>query len=114
LITGAALTAPAPAFTPPTDDEISRLVVQLDAADFRVRDRAARRLRDAGFDALPRLRKTADGSPSAEVRMRLAEVIAEITRVGWRSDLAAVRAEARRTGKPILVVATVGPPTGFG
>jgi hypothetical protein len=114
LSTGAALAAPAFAFTPPTDDEISRLVAQLDAADFRTRDRATHRLRELGLDALPRLRKAAEESPSPEVRSRLADVIAGLTRVGWRSDLAAVRAEALRTGRPILVVATVGPPTGFG
>jgi hypothetical protein len=114
LSTGAALVVPAPALTPPPDDEIARLVAQLDADDFRVRDRAARRLREVGLDAVPRLRKAAEGCPSAEVRTRLTDVIAGITRLGWRSDLAAVRSEALRTGKPILVVSTIGPPTGFG
>jgi hypothetical protein len=114
LSTGAALAAPAFAYTPPTGDEITRLVAQLDADDFRVRDRATHRLRELGLDALPRLRKAAEESASAEARSRLADVIAGITRLGWRSDLAAVRAEALRTGKPILVVATVGPPTGYG
>jgi hypothetical protein len=114
LSTGAVLAAPAPALAPPPDDEITRLVAQLDADDYRVRDRATHRLRDLGQDALPRLRRAAEDSPSAEVRLRLADVIAGITRLGWRSDLAAVRAEARRTGKPILVVSMVGPPTGFG
>jgi hypothetical protein len=111
---GAALATPATALTPPPDDEFARLIAQLDAADFRVRDRATRRLLELGLDTLPRLRKAAEESPSAEVRARLADVIAGITRPGWRSDLAAVRAEALRTGKPILVVSTVGPPTGFG
>ena len=114
LSTGAALAAPAPALTPPTDDEITRLVAQLDDNDFRVRERAARRLRESGLDAVPRLRKEAAESPSAEVRTRLAAVIKGLTRPGWRSDLAAVRSEALRTGKPILVVSTIGPPSGFG
>jgi hypothetical protein len=114
LSIGVALAAPTFALTPPTDDEVTRLVAQLDADDFRARDRATHRLRELGLDALPRLRKAAEESPSAEVRSRLADVIAGITRLGWRSDLAAVRAEALRTGRPILVVATVGPPTGFG
>lgn len=111
---GAAFAVPAPALTPPPDDAIARLVAQLDAADFRARERATRRLLELGWDALPRLRQAAEESPSAEVRTRLADVITGITRVGWRSDLAAVRSEARRTGKPILVVSTLGPPTGFG
>ena len=111
---GAVLVAPAPALTPPPDDEITRLVAQLDADDFRTRDRAARRLREVGLDAVPRLRTAAEESQSAEVRTRLADLIAGITRMGWRSDLAAVRSEALRTGKPILVVSTVGSPTGFG
>lgn len=114
LSAGVALAVPAPAITPPSDDEIARLVAQLDAADFRVRDRATHRLRELGLDAVPRLRREAEASPSAEVRSRLADVISGITRVGWRSDLAAVRSEALRTGKPILVVSTLGPPTGFG
>ncbi|HVK17612.1 MAG TPA: hypothetical protein VM533_11745 [Fimbriiglobus sp.] len=114
LSAGAALAAPAPALAQPPGDEIGRLVAQLDADDFRVRDRAARRLREVGLDTLPRLRRAAEESQSVEVRTRLADLIAGITRPGWRSDLAAVRAEALRTGKPILVVSTVGLPTGFG
>jgi hypothetical protein len=114
LSTGAAIAAPAPALTPPPDDEVARLVAQLDADNYRARDRATHRLREMGLDAVPMLRKAAEESPSAEVRTRLADVIAGITRLGWRSDLAAVRAEARRTGKPILVVSTDGPPAGYG
>jgi len=99
---------------PPSDDQLARLVAQLDADDFRVRDRATRRLREAGLDAVPRLRQAAEQSPSAEVRARLAEVIAAITRLPWRGDVAGARAEAKRTGKPILLVSTVGTPTGYG
>jgi hypothetical protein len=104
----------APSLAQPADDEIARLVARLDADDFHVRDRATRRLRELGLDAIPRLRQAAGAGASAEVRARLADVIAGITRLGWRSDLAAVRSEALRTGKPILVVSTLGPPTGFG
>lgn len=114
LFVEAALAAPTPALAQPPDDEIARLVAQLDDADFRIRDRATRQLHEMGLDAVPRLRKAAEESPSAEVRTRLADAITRVTRVGWRSDLAAVRSEALRTGKPILVVSTLGPPTGFG
>ncbi len=113
LSAGACLAA-APASPPLDDQELARLVAQLDANDFRVRDRATRRLREAGLDAVPRLRQAAEQSPSAEVRARLAEVIAAITRLPWRGDAATARAEALRTGKPILFVSTLGPPAGFG
>jgi hypothetical protein len=99
---------------PPSDAEFAHLVAKLDDADFRARDAAARRLREAGLDAVPRLRKAADESPSAEARARLADVIAGITRLAWRGDAAEARAEAKRTGKPILFVSTLGGPAGFG
>jgi hypothetical protein len=113
VLSGALLAAPAPA-SPPSDDEIVHLVAQLDADDFRARDRAARRLREADLDAVPRLRRAAAEAPSPEVRTRLDDVIAGITRLGWRTDLAAARAEAKRTGKPMLLVSTVGVPAGYG
>src|SRR5262245_43925427 len=91
----------------PTGDEISRLVAQLDDRDFRVRDRATRRLRMAGLEAVGRLRQEAEVQPSPEVRARLAEAIAGIVRVPWRGDLTEARAEARRTGRPILAFSTV-------
>jgi hypothetical protein len=57
------------------EKEIARLIAELDADDFGVREKATRELSKLGAAAEPALRKVLDGSPSAEVRQRALHVL---------------------------------------
>ena len=81
-----------------------RLVAELDAENFRVRERAAKELRALGGAAEPLLRETLAGKLSAEARARLNRVLRDLTESSeWPRTLRALTAlehaktaEARR------------------
>jgi hypothetical protein len=56
----------------PRGDEkrLARLIADLDADEFAVREKAAAELEELGETAVPALRKALTGSPSAELRQR--------------------------------------------
>jgi hypothetical protein len=61
----------------PISPEMKRLVEQLGSADFRKRDEAEKRLREAGVKAVPALRQ-AVGHPNLEVRMRVRALLPQL------------------------------------
>ncbi len=73
-------------------DQIARLVRDLDADDFDVREQASARLRALGQAAAPALQKALDGTPSAEVRQRTRSLLAALDKKGSSPELRASRA----------------------
>jgi dipeptidyl aminopeptidase/acylaminoacyl peptidase len=55
--------------------QLARLVANLDANDFQVRQKAYRELEEHGADAEPTLREGLEGHPSLELRKRLKELL---------------------------------------
>jgi WD40 repeat protein len=71
---------------------VKRLLSELDDDSFEVRERAARELAKLGKQAVPLLQRTLQAGPSPEVRRRIAEVLAELSRTRpTGDDLAALR-----------------------
>jgi hypothetical protein len=63
---------------PPPAGRLARLIADLDAEDFAVRQRAAAELEKLGEAAAPALRKALAGRPSPEVRRRAGQVLAKL------------------------------------
>jgi RNA polymerase sigma factor (sigma-70 family) len=57
---------------------LPRLIAELDADDFDVRERATRALEEAGEQAEPALRRALTGNPSAEVRQRVEHLLGRL------------------------------------
>jgi dipeptidyl aminopeptidase/acylaminoacyl peptidase len=70
------------ALQPPTSEKepppVAQLIANLDARSFRVRQRASAELAKLGPRVVPDLRKALAGSPSAEVRRRLEELLSKL------------------------------------
>ena len=97
----------------PTPAQVASLVRSLDDNHFIMRERAENSLRELGTRAVPLLRKELQTATSLETRRRLENVIADLSRIPWRRDLDKAVAEARRSGKPLLVFSTLGEVDGF-
>lgn len=95
----------------PTADAASAnaLIRQLDDPRFEVRQRAEEALRLAGLQVVPLLQAELAEHPPLEVAARLQGIINHYIRPDWQRLDDGV-AEAKRTGKPLLVVAV--PPSG--
>jgi WD40 repeat protein len=57
------------------DADVRKLIKDLDAEEFAVRENASKELKQIGKPAEPFLRKALDGNPSAEVRRRIEELL---------------------------------------
>src|SRR5262249_35236776 len=57
------------------DADVRKLIKDLDAEEFAVRENASKELKKIGKPAEPLLRKALDGNPSAEVRRRIEELL---------------------------------------
>ena len=97
----------------PTAADVSRWVARLSADEAAVRDEAQRNLEGLDIAWKPALKDALAAATDAETRTRLENVIARFSHPQWRTDLGAALAEAKRDGKPLLVVATAGAPDGF-
>jgi len=84
------------------------LIRQLDDPSFTVRQEADGKLRALGAAAVPLLRQELRSRPSLEVARRLESILLDQVCLRWHESLESGVAEARRTGKPILVVSTFG------
>jgi hypothetical protein len=80
--------------------EIARLVKQLGDDDFDQREAATKRLAEIGEPALDTLRKAAASSNDAEIRARVARLIAAITA---RLELAQARVDAAHKAYEVAV-----------
>jgi len=58
-----------------TEEELRRLIGELDARKFAAREAATRRLRELGPKALPALRDALARTPTPEVRKRIEELL---------------------------------------
>src|SRR5262249_26524635 len=66
-------------FRPPAeapDPTLATLIADLDSDSFTTREAATRKLRELGVTAEPALRRALAGTPTAEARRRLEEVVA--------------------------------------
>jgi WD40 repeat protein len=78
----------------PTAAQLARLIADLDADAFKVRERATRELAELGPDAVEALRKALDADPSAEVKERIEGLLKQADKVkgGAAEHLRALRA----------------------
>jgi RNA polymerase sigma factor (sigma-70 family) len=68
---------------PPLDSKkLTRLIADLDASDFKVRQNAYQELEKVGLHAESALRKGLQGSPSLEMRKRLEQLLETVTHSG--------------------------------
>jgi WD40 repeat protein len=63
---------------PPPEETVKKLIADLDAEQFEVRERATEQLSDLGRMAQPLLQKALDGKPSAEMRRRLEKLVTKL------------------------------------
>lgn len=116
LVLGCAIVgclSPWAAEAPGLAERVRTLVKQLDDPQFQARQQADQELRRLGIDVVPHLRKELEGKHPLEVTRRLESIVNELSRVPWKTDIAAAQAEAARTGKPLLVFSTIGEVDGF-
>ncbi len=66
---------------PDIEAEFAKFIERLDAADYREREAATEELAEVGAQFLPQIRAAIEETPSAEVRERLATVIAGLTEI---------------------------------
>ena len=99
---------------PPEPALVQALVRQLDDPRFSARQQAEHKLIALGIGVVPQLRQQLQTRPPLEVYRRLEGIIDELARIKWHHDLDEARRAASRTGKPILVLSTLGNPDGNG
>jgi len=98
----------------PDVNQVRALVRQLDDQRFSVRHDADRQLRELGIGVVPLLRQQLARRPALEVYRRLEAIVEELAQVKWRHDPQEALQEAKRTGKPLLVLSTLGRSDGTG
>jgi hypothetical protein len=98
----------------PDPAAVETLIKQLDDSRFSARQDAERRLLDLGIGVVPQLRRELRTRPPLEVCRRLEAIIHALADVHWYHDLDDAKRQAARTGKPILVLSTLGKPDGSG
>ena len=91
------------------EEVVRARVVQLGHEDAAVRDRAQADLLQMGSYALPTLEWQRVESTDPEVLSRIDFLVDRIDELRWETDLKSALAEARREGKPLLVVHADGP-----
>jgi hypothetical protein len=90
----------------PAGTDISGLIVNLGAVDFKIREEAQNRLVAAGVGSLAGLQKAADGDTDPEIRSRAAAAIAKIKEAdGYGPSLITVRV---KDGPVTDVLKTIG------
>ncbi len=77
---------------PPTPERLVRLIADLDADAFKVRERAMRELSEAGPDAADALRKVLANDPSTETRQRIEALLNRLNKGGAPERLRGLRA----------------------
>jgi hypothetical protein len=113
LCSGVMLFAPAAwADPPPAPDQavVGALVKQLDDQGFAARQDADRKLRALGIGVVPQLRHALQNRLPLEVSRRLELIIDELANLRWHDDVEEAMREAAKTGKPILILSTLGKP----
>src|SRR5262249_8662165 len=85
-------------------EQLSDRVRELGNDRYAVRGPADAALRKQSVLVVPQLEKQLASLDRLEHRRRLESVIAELRRLPWHIDLAAAKAEARASGKPLLVL----------
>ncbi len=78
--------------TPLSPERLARLIADLDADAFKVRERATRELALAGNDAADALRQALDNNPSAESKRRIEDLLARLKPGGYSQRLRLLRA----------------------
>jgi len=94
-------------------DRVHSLVQQLDDPRFEIRQSADQALRDLGIAVVPLLRKELKARHPLEVHRRIEAIVKALSLLKWRDDLGDGLREARRTGKPLLVLSSLGERDGF-
>lgn len=123
LVWGLALSVAALAIAPglraeelpqPDAGQVRTLVRQLDDQRFPARQEADRQLRELGIGVVPMLRQELARRPALEVSRRLEAIVDELAQIKWRHDAQKALQEAKRTGKPLLVLSSLGRSDGTG
>jgi hypothetical protein len=78
--------------TPLSPERLARLVTDLDADAFKVRERATQELAEAGPDAADALRQALANNPSAEAKKRLEDLLNRLNKGGDPERLRSLRA----------------------
>lgn len=94
-------------------ERVKALVRQLDDQRFATRQQADQELRGLGIAVVPLLQKELEARHPLEVTRRLESIVAELSRIPWKTEISVAQEEAGRTGKPILVFSTIGDVDGF-
>ncbi len=92
---------------------VDRLIRQLDDPRFPARRQADLDLRALGIEAVPSLRKELEKRPPLEVRRRIEGILEELAVIRWNDTLDDGLRAAAASGKPLLVLSTLGARTGI-
>src|SRR5262249_49947651 len=89
-------------------ETIQALVKRLDSPQFPERQEAECRLRELGIGIVPQLREELKKRPPLEVVRRIDGIIEHFLRIPWFDEWDEAMREAKTTGKPLLVLSTLG------
>jgi hypothetical protein len=88
---------------PVADDELRKLIGDLEGTEFTTRDAATKELARLGYMAIPAMKKALANDPSVELRKRLEELVN-------RTESKALSGEELRAGRAIDVLERLGTP----
>lgn len=95
------------------EQKLKSWVSELASQDFDVRERAELSLTGLEIDVVEQLNKALAAQTDEEVVARLKRVIFRLSHPRWLHELNAAKAEAQKTGRPILIFSTIGESDGF-
>lgn len=95
------------------EQKLKTWVSELASQDFDTRERAELSLTGLEIDAVEQLNKALAAQTDEEVVARLKRVIFRLSHPRWLHELNAAKAEAQKTGRPILIFSTIGESDGF-
>lgn len=95
-------------------ERLGEWVRQLGSDRYAVRNQADLELRKQSALVVPLLERQRVLTSHLEQHRRLERVITSLRLLPWHDDLAAAQADARATGRPLLIFSTIGDIHGFG
>ena len=93
--------------------EPQALIQQLGSPRYAEREQAQAKLLALGWRVKAPLKEALEKTADLEIRTRLEQILSQLGKPAWRTDLAAALREARALQKPLLVMGAVGDLDGF-